>query len=452
MEYFGLEEKVSLYDLEDVKIEGATATYNNEKRPYVYGPTPFAISCSVLRNGTRDISPPQVDRTPGELVSLMHCLMNEYPGSIVYPITTDGLSENNGTLNLLRVNQFISAIIKHSQFGKSKRVLEFFLHPKISPAISKAQLAGSDVSTSAFTGRLTGSISDKATNEIPRVLLWVKEKEVLLDNIKNKTIKTKKSMTIAARDLALLLSTGGCLVDTEKALEIDMLGLDATLERFHQERALLGALRIAAEKTTTLFDRLAAAIQIRDAARSSYAKRQEIEALGGDKSTTDSLTLATASTKLDVETAEKRVQKLEPLADAARIRFGREARTFIQQFPQRFSNAIDILVDTQIAAANHAAQALTESKNVTQQDAVENNQELDACLAQVSSGESNVASIVQEQLEQAPTKPSASPEDPPWAQPENDTSHVATQKNKATAAPASKAPSWVNEEADSIKK
>mmetsp|Transcript_7321 Transcript_7321/g.22543 ORF Transcript_7321/g.22543 Transcript_7321/m.22543 type:complete len:488 (+) Transcript_7321:74-1537(+) len=380
------------YDVEGVQVEECTVQVLPEKRPYVYGPTPFTVRCSVRREGKRDLSPPSVDRSPAEFVELARCLAVSFPGSIVPPVQLETLSTNQETSGARAANRFLRRLADHAELGRSRTVLEFLLRGPLPKAMYSAELEGSEFAFAAATARLTGSVAPE-DDEIAQVLAWAKEKEKLLDVASQKARKASASCAAAARDASSLLAAGGVLLeavfsDTETSsakkseaeafdeeeddseevlknapsLRSDPFGLDAALVAFADEKAKVNALRTAASHARSLADRLAAARQSLEAHEASFGKREKVM---DPLSAAGSLTLATASDKKDVERAKAKKQRLTDVAETARRRFAAEARSFIQDFPHRFSAVVDALVTTQVASARLYAATLTAAHQAT---------------------------------------------------------------------------------------
>ena len=79
MEYiFGA--PVNSYDIDGIVLEECSAALSVHK-PMFVGTTPFTVSCSVLRNGNRDIAPPGVDRSAADLYALERVSRGRVPWS-----------------------------------------------------------------------------------------------------------------------------------------------------------------------------------------------------------------------------------------------------------------------------------------------------------------------------------------------------------------------------------
>ena len=385
MEYlFGASASVD-YDIEGVVVEECSAAVSVNK-PVFIGATPFVVSCSVVRFGQRDIAPAPVERAPGDFLELARCLGVRYPGSIVPP------AEN--LTDARCVNRFLRRILKHEFLRSSKLWLEFVLHRALPKAMYSLELAGSEFSMTTSTARITGSVdfreADESAEEPRRVLEWAKEKETLLEMATQKAKVAAASLATAAKDASALLAAGGILVDlvvaassstndedfddssgfSETEVEEkpkkkkfnakDPYGVDGALAGFADEKAYVQSLKTAASHVKSVFERLAVAKASLKTHETSYAKRRNID---DPNSTSGSMTLATASTKKDVELAKKKAVILADVCAKALKRFADEARTFIRDFPQRYSDVVNDLMDTQIATAAFLSKALSRARD-----------------------------------------------------------------------------------------
>lgn len=392
------------YDVEGVAVEECTVHVLPEKRPYVYGPTPYTVRCAVRRGGKRELSPPSVDRSPADLVELARCLAVTFPGAVVPPAQLETLSADQETRGVRAATRFLRRVAAHAELGSSRLVLVFLLRAAPPKALYSAELEGSEFALSAAAARLTGSGAADDDGDIAQVLAWARQKEALLDGAAQKARKAAASCAAAARDAAALFAAGGVLLadlfdddptpttakqkseaeafDEEEAfddvshsslpcspslpstasLRSDPFGLEAALAALADEKLRVNALRTAASHARALADRLAAARQSLEAHEASFAKRAKVM---DPSSTAGALTLATASDRKDVERAQAKTQRLATAADAARRRFAAEARAFVRDFPHRFAAVVDALLRTHVASARLYAATLTAAHRAT---------------------------------------------------------------------------------------
>ena len=119
MEYF-LGSSAESYDVEGVAIDDCSVSLS-ENKPVLYGPCPFSLSSTVIRNGSRDIAPPAVERTPRELEQLAFALSVTTVGSIVPPVfTRDGDSAEIAQM-------FVKRCLAHGARPGRKRVIQLYL-------------------------------------------------------------------------------------------------------------------------------------------------------------------------------------------------------------------------------------------------------------------------------------------------------------------------------------
>lgn len=340
MEYLGFSKADPGYDIEGVTIEECSVSLS-ENVPMVYGPTPFSFTCSVVRNGNRDIAPPAVDRSPADVAALGVALGVAYPGAIVPPVSA---ALKGGDAEAAQI--FVKRCLAHGELGGSAVLLRFLLQEQAK--LEVLALPGADMALSVSAGKLTGSvISDD--RDVDNTLGWVDQKEKLLAVAKAQALKAQAAIVAAVKETRALLAAGGIVLKDEAFGNDSSAGVARAIEQFEDIHGSIGSLRTAAVHVRTLRERRVAAAQLLAATKKSF------EGARLEKS-------SFSKTAANVKTDEDRAAALGAAVDAAAARFVAEARAFVRDFPARWTAIVNELVDNQVVAAGRVTAALDAAK------------------------------------------------------------------------------------------
>ena len=339
MEYFGLGEAEPPYDCTGATVADVVVAFS-EHRPLVYGPCPFYVSSTVIRDGKRDVSPPAVERTPADLAALAHALSVHYPGAVVPPVG-DASDAGRGAQ---AAKTFIERCLQHEELGPSSLLVEFLLQREITRSVRNASHIGSDVAVRATTtATFYGSDVKKDVEDARR---WCLAKEKILDDATARATKAERAIRKATKETAHLLATGGVLLNPRD--DDAAAGVVSASWAFRDLKHQVGSLRDAAATVQTLRDRLAAAEGILEATRESFASSKE-------KSTA---ARAFSKSQRDVDSDTARRNAIESVVDNASRRFAHDASAFVASFPDKWSTLVATLVADQARAARDGASLL----------------------------------------------------------------------------------------------
>jgi len=320
MEYFGLGEAEPPYDCTGATVADVVVAFS-EHRPLVYGPCPFYVSSTVIRDGKRDVSPPAVERTPADLAALAHALSVHYPGAVVPPVG-DASDAGRGAQ---AAKTFIERCLQHEELGPSSLLVEFLLQREITRSVRNASHIGSDVAVRATTtATFYGSDVKKDVEDARR---WCLAKEKILDDATARATKAERAIRKATKETAHLLATGGVLLNPRD--DDAAAGVVSASWAFRDLKHQVGSLRDAAATVQTLRDRLAAAEGILEATRESFASSKE-------KSTA---ARAFSKSQRDVDSDTARRNAIESVVDNASRRFAHDASAFVASFPDKWFDA-----------------------------------------------------------------------------------------------------------------
>ena len=257
------------------------------------------------------------------------------------PLDYDALRRES----VIEANRFLKRLLEHGELKTSEALLKFLLYATPPKIIYTAQLPGMDASYAASAARLSGSIP--TFEEVDSVVAWTKDKDRLLNMARNKAIKAASSLKTAAIDASFLLTAGGVLLPEKPS---DDCGIPRLIESIDDEQRYVANLRQAALNVKEVHDRVCAAGQMRESTAKSFESRHS------------ALVKGLSSTQRDVDKADQRVERLQRALDDALVRFSGEAKSFVRDFPERWSTLIDQLVDDQIATANSLAACLAAAR------------------------------------------------------------------------------------------